>query len=128
MPEPLIFVSTHRPRAGRETDLREMSREYVTFVADHEPRTAGLQIFTDEVTGQLTYLHIQPDPAAMDEHMRIAGERIGQALAAAETLTVTVYGQPGPILAEALRHNAAAGAAVTVLPTRVGGFLRGTAG
>jgi nucleotide-binding universal stress UspA family protein len=128
MSDPLIFVSTHRPRAGRDADLRVMGSRFATFVETNEPRTAGLQIFVDERTGELTYVQVQPDAAAMDDHLRIAGERIGQALEAAETVTVTVYGRPGPILEQALRANAEAGAAVTVLPTRVGGFLRGAAG
>jgi hypothetical protein len=128
MSEPIIFVSKHRAGDGGTERLRALGTDFAAFVESAEPRAVGLQLFIDDDGNELTYVQVQPDTDAMEEHMRIAGERIGAALQKLNTTEVTVYGTPGPLLGQALRANAEAGVPVTVVPTRLAGFLRGPAG
>jgi hypothetical protein len=69
-------------------------------------------------------VQVHPDAAAVDHHMQVAGELIGQALALVDTVGVEVYGEPGPVLRQALDHNTSAGVPVTVEPAALGGFTR----
>ena len=69
-------------------------------------------------------MQIHPDAESAEFHMQVAHPAIGRALELVDTLAVDVYGQPGPILQQALDANAAAGAVVKVRPARLGGFLR----
>ena len=127
MTAPLVFVSTHRVPQGAADDLRALGREFVRFVEAEEPHSVVLQVLLGAEGTELTYLHVHDDAQGMDRHLRLSRERIGRAVDLAPPVRVTVYGTPGPVLSEALRHNAEAGARVTVVPEVVAGLLRSVA-
>ncbi|WP_214401258.1 hypothetical protein [Pseudonocardia lacus] len=124
MTDALIFISTHAVPADTLPELRELSAQFVASAREEEPWSAGLHVFLDEDRHELTYVQVQPSADAMDRHLRLARERIGRAVALAPPVRVTVYGAPGPVLAEALRVNAEAGARVSVVADRLAGFQR----
>lgn len=124
MSRPLIFMSTHRVAAGRGDDLRALATEYVEFVRAHEPATVGLHLALDEDGTELTYVQIQPDPEAMDEHLSLVIERFGTALEIAPPTSIKVCGTPGPVLRGALDNNRDAGVPITVVRDRLDGFVR----
>lgn len=124
MSEPFIFISSHRVKDGRLEELRALCAEYADFVEANEPRAMGFRLSLDDDGPRLSHVIVQPDAAAMDEHMRLAHQRIGAALELVDTTSVEVYGEPGPVLAEALRHNAEMGVPVTIASERLGGFAR----
>ncbi|SEF18271.1 hypothetical protein [Jiangella alba] len=124
MSEPFIFVSNHRVKEGRLEELCRLCREYADFVEANEPRAMGFRLSIDDDGPRLSHIIVQPDAAAMDEHLKMAHERIGAALELVDTTSVEVYGQPGPLLAEALRHNADMGVPVAIASERLGGFAR----
>lgn len=124
MSEPFIFISNHRVKEGRLEELRRLCGEYADFVEANEPRAMGFRLSIDDDGPRLSHIIVQPDATAMDEHMRVAQQRIGAALQLVDTTSVEVYGEPGPVLAEALRHNAEMGVPVTIASERLGGFMR----
>jgi hypothetical protein len=124
MSEPFIFISNHRVKDGQLDELRRLCAEYADFVEAHEPRAMGFRLSIDDDGPRLSHIIVQPDAAAMDQHMTLAHERIGAALALVDTTSIEVYGEPGPVLAEALRHNAEMGVPVTIASERLGGFVR----
>ncbi|GGO75530.1 antibiotic biosynthesis monooxygenase [Nonomuraea cavernae] len=122
MSEAFIFVSRHRAQEGKSADLPALAREYAAFVRSHEPDALGYHAFTSEDGTELTQIHLYPDAGAMDHHLKVAHEWIGQAALSVETIAITVLGTPGPVLGEALRANEEAGVPVTVTPRPVAGF------
>jgi hypothetical protein len=56
--------------------------------------------------------------------MKIGAEMIAQGLAITETVRAEVYGNPGPVVDQALAANAAAGTPVSIKPDARGGFTR----
>jgi hypothetical protein len=127
MTDALIFISTHAVPAGALPELRELSARFVASAQAEDPRSAGLHVFLDEDRRELTYVQVQASAEDMDRHLRLARELIGRAVALAPPVRVAVYGAPGPVLVEALRVNAEAGARVSVVADRLAGFQRAVA-
>ena len=75
----------------------------------------------------VTYVQVQSGPEEMDRHLQLTHDHVHRAVVLAPPSAITVHGRPGPVLTEALRANAEAGARVTVVPDRLGGFLRAAA-
>ena len=124
MTTPFIFITTHRIKPGRLDELAAATREYNDFIEANEPLVHAHVAYTDEDRGEISLVQVHPDAESADNHLRLAGEHIGRAADLVETVAITVYGEPGPAVSAALAHNAAAGAAVTVRPDRLAGFLR----
>ncbi|HEX6300470.1 MAG TPA: hypothetical protein VF148_08400 [Acidimicrobiia bacterium] len=128
MSQTMMFVTHHKVKDGVSGDLQELSRQFVDFVADNEPRTIGAQVFVDDDRNELTYLQIQPDSEAMDYHwvqlQQGGSETLAAALEGAETTSVEIYGEPGPVLTESLKALAERGVEVKVLRRNLEGFLR----
>ena len=127
MSESLIFISRHEVPAEHVDELREISRAYTEATDSTEPDAVTLQLFLDEETRELVTVQIHQSADAADAHLQLAHGSIGRALELVQTTSILVCGEPGPLLAEGLRHNRQAGAAVTVVPTRLSGFVRPTA-
>lgn len=112
MSAPFVFVSTHRIVEGGADQLRRLVVRFDEVSARDD--SLGSEFYVTPDGTRLTHLQVQPDAAAMDRHLQLVGEWIGPALALAPTLTIDVFGTPGPALAAALQHNAEAGADVRV--------------
>jgi hypothetical protein len=124
MYEPLIFISRHQASSDVLEEALELGRQFIEHVESVEPDALTLQMFLDDDTGELVYVHVHSSAAAADAHLQLTHEHIATALKLLHTTSITVYGAPGPVLTEALQHNSNAGVPVTVMTTRLGGFLR----
>lgn len=120
MNSPLFFITTHRIKPGNEDAFGALTDEYLRFVEDNEPRTWAHYAYRDPDTGEVALVQVHPDADSADEHMRKAHPLIGRGLELTDTLSAVVYGTPGPVVQEALEHNAANGVAVKVLPLGIG--------
>jgi hypothetical protein len=67
-------------------------------------------------------VQVHPDAESADQHMQTAGALIGRGIALTETLTAEFYGEPGPVVRQALAANAAEGVVVRVKPLGLGGY------
>jgi quinol monooxygenase YgiN len=124
MSAPFIFITTHKINPGKLDEFRKLSREYEEFVHANEPDLLASYAYLDEHTAEAALVQIHRDAASADRHMKIAAEKISQGLAVTTTLRAEVYGQPLPIVAQALEANAAAGAPVSIKPEVLDGFTR----
>jgi hypothetical protein len=124
MTEPLTFIATFRVPAGKADEVRDLVAAYTEFVDVHEERTLAVQFLLDAAETRLINVHTQQDAAAMDAHLELARDRIAAALELVEPEAIIVCGEPGPVLSQVLEHNRQRGATVTVLPQRIGGFVR----
>jgi hypothetical protein len=124
MTTPFVLITTHRIKPGRLDELVTATRDYNDFVEANEPLVHAHVAYVDETRDEISLVQVHPDAASADNHLRIAGEHIGRGVELTETVAITVYGEPGPAVRQALEHNAEAGATVTVKPARLAGFLR----
>jgi hypothetical protein len=124
MSTPLVIITTHRLPAGRRNEFDTLTRTYLDYVDANEPRVRVHWAYVDADQSQVSLVQVHPDADSADEHMRLAHELIGQGLALVDTVGVEVYGEPGPMLRQALVANASAGVSVTVRASSLGGVVR----
>jgi hypothetical protein len=120
MTAPFVMITTHRVPSDRLDEFEALTRTYLDRVEAGEPRAQVHSAYVDASRAEVALLQVHPDAAAADQHMQVAHDLIGQGLALADTLGVEVYGEPGPVLRQALDHNRAAGVPVTVKPAWAG--------
>ena len=124
MSEPLVFVTTHRIAPGQGEAVERLGR---AFAADVDAAPTGLVHFgfhLDQDGTEVANVQVHRDPASMDAYLPVAAERIHEALRITETESIEVYGDPGPVLEEVLRHNWEQGVRVRVMPRHLAGFSR----
>ena len=124
MTTPFILITTHRIAPGRDLDLVAATLDYDAFIEANEPQVHAHAAYVDDVRNEISLVQVHPDAASADRHLQAAAEHIGRGIELTETVAITVYGEPGPALCDALRRNAEAGAAVTIRPTGLAGFVR----
>jgi hypothetical protein len=124
MSAPFIFITTHKINPGKLGEFHRLSREYEEFIHASEPDLLAYYTYFDEDVGEASMVQIHRDSASADHHMKIGAEMIAQGLAITETVRAEVYGNPGPVVDQALAANAAAGTPVSIKPDARGGFTR----
>lgn len=125
MSSPLILITTHAVHPDGLDHFQALTRDYAAFVEANEPQMMAHYAYLDADRAEASLVHVHPDAAAADAHMQAAGPQIGNGLAHSTTLRVEVYGDPGPVLTQALQANASAGAVVNIKSTTwEGGFSR----
>ncbi|MGZ4326178.1 MAG: hypothetical protein ACXVHJ_30415, partial [Solirubrobacteraceae bacterium] len=72
----------------------------------------------------LTLVQVHRDAESMDFHLRIAAEKVHEALEVVENDTVDVYGAPGQITRGLLDQIRTTGVRVTINPNPLAGFSR----
>jgi hypothetical protein len=128
MTTPFVMITTHRIHPGHLDEFEAMTRSYLDLVEAEEPRAQMHSVYVDPERSEVSLVQVHPDAASADHHMQVASQLIGQGLAVVDTLGVEVYGEPGPVVRQALEHNASAGVPVTVRAGSWGGFTRLAAG
>jgi hypothetical protein len=126
MSEPLIFATTFLINEGQVERLKELSKGFAEVAEAHDSVIA-YHFHVSEDGHEISNVQVHTNAASMDAYLPLVGEKIGEALKLAKTISIDVYGEPGPVLREALRHNAEQGARVQVMRSHVGGFTRPTA-
>jgi hypothetical protein len=126
MSEPFIFATTLSINEGQLESLRELSKRF-TEVAEESDTVIAYHFHVSEDGREISNVQVHTDAASMEAYLPLVGEKIGQALELSKTISIDVYGKPGPVLQDALRHNAEQGARVHVKPNHIGGFTRSAA-
>jgi hypothetical protein len=106
MPQPIVYVDTSEVRAGRLDELKAAMEDLRMFVEANEPQLLAYNVYFSNNGTRMTVLHINPDPASLEFHMKVAGplfHPIGQFI---NLLAIDVYGWPGQELVDQLRHKA----------------------
>jgi len=124
MPQPLIFVTSHAIDDGAADTIRELGHRFAEKVASHDTGLRAFHFHLDEEAGEVTNVQVHRDAASMDAYLPLAEPEIREALAVTRTVSVDVFGTPGPLLREVLRHNEQMGARVRVRPDHLAGFTR----
>ena len=127
--EAVVFVSHFEIKPGQLEAFRAKWDSVALALESTKPRTATYLGYLTEGGGDLTIIHVFPDPAAMTTHVLGADER---ARAAYEHIRPTgweIYGPaPEEIVAQLGEAAVVAAADLVIQPRTLGGFLRTTVG
>lgn len=127
MSAPFIFITEHTVKSGRLEDLERLTEEFIEFVDANEPGLLAINGYLNDDRDRFTLVQIHADAESMESHLKVAGDRIHQALDVVDNDSVTVFGTPGRITRRLLDQIWAAGVRVTVNSSQLGGFHRLTA-
>jgi hypothetical protein len=124
MTTPFIFITTHRVDSALRHELESLTREYTDFIHANEADMLAHYSYFDETRGEISLVQVHLDAASAERHMQLAASFIGKGLTLTKTIRVHVFGEPGPIVTQALRTNGEAGAEILVASQSGEGFTR----
>ena len=73
MSEPIVYIDTSEIRAGKLEELKTAMKELVKFVEANEPRLIAYNVYLEEDGTRMTVVHLHPDSASLEFHMKVAG-------------------------------------------------------
>ncbi|WP_228500369.1 hypothetical protein [Nocardioides agariphilus] len=127
--QPIVYVDTSGVREGRLEELKVAMNDLAEFVEASEPRLLAYQVYFSEDGARMTVLHINPDSASLEFHMKVAGPKFAPIGEFINMLAIDVYGHPDAALVEQLRQKAVLlGSGVVRVHELHAGFARLLAG
>jgi quinol monooxygenase YgiN len=127
MSDPFIFITTHTVKDGRLEELERLTDEFLEFVQANEPGLVSIGAYLNDGRDRLTLVQVHRDAESMDFHLRVAGEKIDEALDVVENDSVEVYGAPREITRRLLDQVRTTGVPVTINSHPLAGFNRDAA-
>lgn len=106
MSEPIIYIDSSEIREGMFEKLKTAMNELVGFVKANEPRLIAYNVYFTGDGTRMTVVHVHPDSASLEFHMKVAGPAFPKLVEFIKLLTIDVYGEPGDGLVEQLRRKA----------------------
>jgi hypothetical protein len=106
MLEPIIYIDRSDVREGKLTELRSAIEELAAFVESNEPRIIAYRMYLNQVGRQMTILHIHPDSASLEFHMKIAGPAFAKFKDLIRLSGIDIYGTPSEQLRKQLTEKA----------------------
>lgn len=100
MSEPIFYLDTSEVRDGAHEELKVAVRELAAFVDANEPRILGYNVYLSEDGKEMRVMHVHPDPASLEFHMRVAGPAFPRFADLITLSSIHLFGRPGE---EALR-------------------------
>lgn len=105
--QPIVYVDSSEVRDGRLTELKAAMEDLAAFVEANEPRLLAYNVYFGDDRARMTVPHINPDSAALEFHMRVAGPKFPPIREFINMLAIDVYGHPDDALVDRLRDKAA---------------------
>jgi hypothetical protein len=121
---PFVFITTHRVKPGHLDDVKDLIQRYTAFLEEHDDGLRSHGAYLDEEHQIVDLVQVQTDAASADRHMELIAPWVGPASEHTDTLAVTIFGEPGPVLQTTLESIWATGATVTVHQPDGAGFIR----
>jgi quinol monooxygenase YgiN len=106
MASPIFYVDTSEIREGRLEELGAAMEGLVEFVENNEPRLLGYYVYFNGDGTRMTVIHVHPDSASLEYHMKVAGRLFPRFAHLVRLLTIDVYGEPTDAVLEQLRNKA----------------------
>lgn len=127
MSAPFVFVTNHTVRDGQLERIKQIGKSFTDLVERSDTGLLEFHFYLSDDGTQVSNVQVHVDAASMDAYLPVVGEKIAEALEASDTSSIEVFGTPGPVLEQVLRHNEELGAVVRVLPTHLDGFTHADA-
>jgi hypothetical protein len=122
MSEPFVFITTHTIHEGELARIEELGTRFTELVEAADTGLLAFHFYVSDDGSHVASVQVHTDAASMDAYLPVVGEMIARALELSTTDSIDVYGTPGPVLREVLRHNEEQGARVQVLARHLDGF------
>ncbi|RWM87061.1 MAG: hypothetical protein EOR84_30065 [Mesorhizobium sp.] len=106
MSELIVYIDTSEIRAGKLDELKTAMKELVKFVEANEPRLIAYNVYLEEDGTRMTVVHLHPDSASLEFHMKVAGPAFPKFVQFIKLLTIDVYGKLSDNLLEQMRQKA----------------------
>jgi hypothetical protein len=106
MSQPIVYVDTSEVRPGRLEELKAAMNDLARFVQANEPQLFAYNVYFNDDGTRMSVLHINPDSASLELHMKVAGPKFPPIGEFIRLLSIDVYGRPDDGLVEALRQKA----------------------
>jgi hypothetical protein len=131
MDKPLVYVSTWRIRPGRFEDYRRFYDRLWRMVESNEPDVVAFLAFANDDLTEITNVHVFPDQATLDRHMRVLGDQmkllpddLTMVTQFMEPVGIQVYGRPTGAASEMDQGLRDSGVPFTDRALYLGGFTR----
>lgn len=106
MSQPIVYVDTSEVRPGRLEELKAAMNDLAQFVQANEPQLLAYNVYFSDDGTRMSVLHINPNSASLERHMKIAGPKFPPIGEFIRLLAIDVYGRPDDGLVEGLRQKA----------------------
>jgi quinol monooxygenase YgiN len=106
MSEPIIYIDCSEVREGKLEELKTAINELVELVEANEPRLIAYNVYFTEDGTRMTVVHVHPDSASLEFHMKVASPTFPKFVKLIKLLTIDVYGKPSGNLPEQIQQKA----------------------
>ena len=124
MAEPIVFISNQRIKPGRLEEYIEYYREVAALTEATKPGTLAHIAYLSEDGTEATVVHVFPDAESLERHLQGVGEIARKAYEFMEIVGIEIYGRPGDAVLATMMRIAGSGAALSIKPQPIGGYLR----
>jgi hypothetical protein len=120
--EPLIFVTTATLDEAAFETIKELSAALVALAEASGNGVVAYHFHVSEEVSSVSNVQVHADAESMDAYLLVAQDQIAKAVELTKITSIDVFGRPGPVLQQALQHNAEQGVPVRIMPTHLGGI------
>jgi len=106
MSEPILYIDRSEIREGKLEELKTAVKELVEFVDANEPQVIAYNVYISESGTRMTVVHIHPDSASLEFHMKVAGPAFPKFTEFIKLSVIEIYGKPSDNLLKQLRQKA----------------------
>lgn len=106
MAAPIFYIDTSEVREGHLEELKTAMQGLAEFVDSNEPRLLGYNVYFNRDGTRMTVVHVHPDSASLEYHMKVAGRLFPKYAHLVRLVTIDVYGDPTDAVLEQLRNKA----------------------
>jgi hypothetical protein len=121
----IAYLDTSEVRPGRLEELKTAVAELAAFVELNEPRIISYRVYFSADGSTMSVLHIHPDMASLEFHMKVAGPKFPPMARFVVMRTIEIFGRPSEELVAQLRAKASLlGSGAVIVRDFHAGFAR----
>ena len=124
MSEPIVFISNQRIKPGKLEGYKQYYQEVAAFAEANKPGTVAHLAYLNEAGTEATVVHVFPDAASMQAHMRGVSEIARKSAEFMEVVSWQIYGRPSDAVLEGMMKIAGPRVTLDIKPLSVGGYIR----
>ena len=124
MPEPIVFISRNKIKAGKAGEFREHYQDSIPPTKAEKPGTLAQLAFENEEAAEVTIVRLFPSADALDLQIQGADERSKKTYTFIEPISIEIFGTPNSATLDNMKKIAGSGVIVKISPNYIGGFIR----
>jgi len=125
MSEPIVYIDRSAILEGKFEELKPAIDDLVALIESEEPGLIAYNVYLNEEATEMTVIHVHPDSASLERHMKVAGPAFPKLVGLISLLTIEVFGKPSDVLLDLLFQKARLlGDGTVVVHEPLAGFAR----